>query len=275
MTPSSPDNWTFREFMRPNPIRDAINLARNSYVPFTEEDALRLEEWQRIIGREMDQAILRSFRQAVGLTPPDPEWTVEVSTCAAWVYEYQVLIRGPIRTSLKIDANLWTIHTDGDRMRLANEIIERVLPRPDGLTVDEWDVLRHHRIALNRQLHRLFRFERQARQQRRMERETQNLRNMGMARNYYPGALNALPSLMDPYWNPPPATPTRTCAECQKAGLTEWFTSKQDYRDLCQACFDQRADKGLAREAGQPLKTATTKKRHPLDAWMDQHAELR
>ncbi len=58
-----------------------------------------------------------------------------------------------------------------------------------------------------------------------------------------------------------------TCAECQAGPLTEFHTSKRDSRTLCRACFERRADKDLAKEEGQPLRT--TNKRHPLDAWME------
>jgi len=58
----------------------------------------------------------------------------------------------------------------------------------------------------------------------------------------------------------------RSCASCHAESLDVYFTSQRDGRTLCQGCFDAQADKGLAKEQGQPMKTKT---RHPLDAWME------
>lgn len=66
-----------------------------------------------------------------------------------------------------------------------------------------------------------------------------------------------------------PATPTtqqpKACTQCHAAGLTAYHTSVKHLDTvLCPACFEQRADKGTAREAGQPVRTRS-KKPHPLD----------
>ena len=211
---------------------------------------------------------MRSYTEGTAFRyqPMPAEWTIEVSA-VSFGLEYLVIVKGPIRMSFRMDAADWyEIRTDCDRMRLANKVIDRVLPRPDDLTVDEWDVLRHHRMALHRQLWRLFEFEWRSRQQ----------RNMGMG--WESGLRNGLmiPSHAAENMAAVRRHQSIICAECQAGPLTEFHTSKRDSRTICQACFDKRADKGLAREAGQPLllssdvkKNPSQKTRHPLDAWME------
>lgn len=67
-----------------------------------------------------------------------------------------------------------------------------------------------------------------------------------------------------------PFTPLPTCAQCNKPGLKQTYTSTRDGREICAGCFEGLQDKGLAREQGQPLKK---KARHPLDAWMDEKVD--
>ncbi len=51
-------------------------------------------------------------------------------------------------------------------------------------------------------------------------------------------------------------TPTRaTCARCGAGDLEHFYTSKRDGRTLCVACFEQRVERGLVREAAAQTRT--------------------
>ena len=39
------------------------------------------------------------------------------------------------------------------------------------------------------------------------------------------------------------------CAKCGAGDLEHFYTSKRDSRTLCAGCFEQRVERGLAREA--------------------------
>lgn len=195
-----------------------------------------------------------SERMIADYTPP-PRWIVEVEQSLACC-QVRVWIKGPIKTTFLMVVD-WRLDGDGDRTRLAHEIIEKALPIHgiDRSSKEETEAVWAHRRSLRAAIWSMFYAERRARQQ----------RNMGMG--WEPGLRNglAIPSHAENMAAMRRHQPI-TCADCQAGPLTEFHTSKRDGRTICQACFDKRADKGLAREAGQPIRKKT---RHPLDAWME------